>query len=202
MRMDKVIVRAIVSTLLAICALVAFMILALAFIFPSTMMKITYDLGMDGASVRNAKRAYKYSGEVSYIAYATEVAIVDDDFEKIGECGKLFISDENFDKYCSERNQNLPEGVEGAYEQYVYGQVCVAEYKLGNKENAVTIAFSGVEESFPKNNAVIALLLTAVSAGDNDTKNTIYYEMSQKTLSTEEEAYFEEIVRIIGQTNG
>ena len=141
MRMDKVIVRAIVSTLLAICALVAFMILALAFIFPSTMMKITYDLGMDSASVRNAKRAYKYSGEVSYIAYATEVAIVDDDFEKIGECGKLFISDENFDEYCSERNQNLPEGVEGAYEQYVYGQVCIAEFKLGNKENAVKIAF-------------------------------------------------------------
>ena len=205
MRVDKVIFRAVVSTLLAIFVLVAFMVLSLAFIFPSTMMKITYDLGMEGASIRNAKRAYKYSGEVAYIAYATEVAIVCDDTEKIGACGRLFIADENFAVYCAERNESLPDGIEGTYEQYVYGQVCVAEYKLGNKAKAVEIAFSGVEESFPKNNAVIALLLTVVEESDSATKDVIYYEMSKKTLSNEESAYFEEILHIIstlGSANG
>ena len=51
MSVDKVILRAALSTLAAILILFAFMILSLTYIFPSTMMGITYDLGMDGASI-------------------------------------------------------------------------------------------------------------------------------------------------------
>ena len=161
------------------------------------MMQITYDLGMDNASVRNAKRAYKYSGDVEYIAYATEVAIGADNNEYISECGKLFIADDEFESYCQKRNANLPEGVEGYYEQYVYGQVAVAEYYLGNKSEAVDIAFEGVQNSFPKNNGVVALLLTAFQNNDRDTVLDIYMEMDNiDFLSAEEMAYFAEILTL------
>ena len=198
MRMDKVILRAVLSTLAAIGILIAFMVFALCFIFPSTMMYITYDLGMDGSSIRNARRAYKYSGNVEYIAFATEVSIGKDDNEYISECGKLFIADDEFMIYCQKRNETLPEGVEGYYEQYVYGQVAVAEYKLGNKSEAVDLAFDGVQNSFPKNNAVVALLLTAFQNNDRETVLDIYREMDNidERISAEEMAYFMEILAL------
>jgi hypothetical protein len=204
MRLDKVILRAALNTLAAIGILIAFMIFALCFILPSTMMRITYDLGMDGSSIRNAKRAYRYSGSVDYIAYATEVAIGADDDEYISECGKMFIADDEFTVYCQKRNAALPEGVEGVYEQYVYGQVSVAEYRLGNKDSAVDIAFDGVQNSFPKNNAVVALLLTAFKGNDRTTVLKIYMEMDaiDETISTEEKAYFNEIFALCQQSNG
>ena len=204
MRTDKVILNAILSTLSAIGILIAFMILALCFIFPSTMMHITYDLGMDGSSIRNAKRAYRYSGDVEYIAYATEVAIGKDDDEYISECGRLFIADDEFTVYCQKRNKNLPEGVEGYYEQYVYGQVAVAEYRLGRSSEAVDLAFDGVKNSFPKNNAVVALLLTAFQNNDLNTRMKIYSEMEaiKGRISAEEMAYFMEIQALCSQNNG
>lgn len=204
MRTDKVILNAILSTLSAIGILIAFMILALCFIFPSTMMHITYDLGMDGSSIRNAKRAYRYSGDVEYIAYATEVAIGKDDDEYISECGRLFIADDEFTVYCQKRNENLPEGVEGYYEQYVYGQVAVAEYRLGRSSEAVDLAFDGVKTSFPKNNAVVALLLTAFQNNDLNTRMKIYSEMEEikGRISAEEMAYFMEIQALCSQNNG
>lgn len=204
MRVDKVILRALASTLLAITVLIVFMIFALAFIFPSTMMKITYDLGLDGASVRNARRAYRYSGEVSYIAYATEVAIGADDDEYISECGELFIADDQFTEYCQQRNQALPEGVDGYYEQYIYGQVAVAQYSLGDKQKAIDTAFDGVQTSFPKNNAVVALLLRAFKENDRTTVLDIYREMDEidERISQEEMAYFTEILALRPQNDG
>ena len=203
MRVDKVILHAVLSTLAAIGILIVFMILALCFIFPSTMMQITYDLGMDGASIRNARRAYKYTGEVQYIAHATEVAIGKTDYEYISECGKLFIEDDEFMLYCQTRNAGLPDGVEGYYEQYVYGQVAVAEYKIGNKTEAVKVAFESVENSFPKNNAVVALLLTAFENNDYDTLGNIYQGMDEirGEISAEEMAYFMEIVSLLPNGN-
>ncbi|MBQ8684910.1 MAG: hypothetical protein IJ514_01915 [Clostridia bacterium] len=196
MHVDKVILRAALSTLAAILALIAFMVLTLSLAFPSTWMKISYDLGMDGVSVRSAKRAYDYSGDVAYIAYATEVAIGADDDERIEECGELFIADDDFVSYCSARNQTLPEGADGEYEQYVYGQVSVAKYRLGDKDGAVDTAFDGVESGFPKNNAVVSLLLTALQAEDAATVDKIetkMNEMAETIASDTERAYLEEM---------
>ncbi len=196
MHVDKVILRAVLSTVIAMLVLLAFLVLTLSFVFPSAWMKITYDLGMDGASIRNAKRAYHYSGEVSYIAYATEVAIGADNDERVAECGEMFLDDETFDAYCQERNASLPENADGLYEQYVYGQVSVAKYRLGDKDGAVTLAFDGVENCFPKNNAVVALLLTALKANDSDTVETIKRKMNEMASSVDsdtEKTYLEEM---------
>ena len=116
----------------------------------------------------------------------------------------MFIADDEFTVYCQKRNAALPEGVEGVYEQYVYGQVSVAEYRLGNKDSAVDIAFDGVQNSFPKNNAVVALLLTAFKGNDRTTVLRIYMEMDaiDETISTEEKAYFNEIFALCQQSNG
>lgn len=184
MRVDKVIARAALSTVAAILLLCAIMIATLCFAFPQTMMKFTYDLGMDGASVKFATTAYERSEKnIYYIAYATEVAIGADDYENVVSCGKAFVQDETvFKGYAAERNEAM-EATSGAYEQYIYGKICVAEYLLGEKETAVFDAVEYLGGGFPANNAMIAVLLEAIKADDKGTATLVLKTM--QTLKTE-----------------
>ncbi|MBO5240733.1 MAG: hypothetical protein J6B56_04875 [Clostridia bacterium] len=181
MRVDKVILRAAISTLAAIVALLAAMLLALCFIFPSTMMRITYDMGMDGASIRYARRAYDYTDDVYFIAFATEVAIGLEDYAQIETCGEELIADEKFSTHCDKQNAAIES--EGGYEQYVFGQICLAKYRQGEKTESIEKAFALVDSSFPKNNAVAAVLLTALSAGDNETADAVKEKMNEMNVS-------------------
>lgn len=200
MRVDKVIVRAALSTLAAILVLFAVMLLALTFIFPSTMMRITYDLGMDGASVSCAKRAYAQTDETYYIAFATEVAIGSDDDEGIEECGLLFINDDPqaFETYCADYQTKLT-GIDGTYEQYVYGQVCLAQYRQGKTAEAVATAFAGLVDKFPQNNAAALLALTAINADDTETVSLVKTEMNElsgKLTTDAERAYLARVIAL------
>lgn len=190
MGVDKVIFRAFISTLLAIVALIAFMIGALCLVFPSTMMEITYDLGMEKSSIHFAERAYKRSDDVYYIAYATEVAIERESADKIVEDGDKFIADDKFSVYCDDKG--------GIYEQYIYGQVVLAKYEKGDKSSAVATAFDAVKEAFPENNAVVALAVTALRANDGETVLRIHSEMlkMQDSVADADKAYFNEILAL------
>ena len=200
MRVDKVILRAALSTLAAIAALLAAMILALCFIFPSTMMRITYDMGMDGASIRYAKRAYDYTKDVYFIAFATEVAIGLHDYAQIETCGEELIADEKFDAHCAQKNASIEsEDVFGGYEQYVFGQVCVAKYLQGEKTEAIEKAFELVDSGFPTNNAVAAVLLTALSQEDSSAVNAVKEKMNEMdtgAFSADDEKYFRALLAL------
>ena len=198
MRVDKVILRAALSTLAAIAALLAVMILALCFIFPSTMMHITYDLGLDGASIRYAKRAYGYTSDVTFIAFATEAAIGIGDYAQIETCGEELIADESFTAHCAQKNALIES--DGGYEQYVFGQVCVAKYRQGEKTEAIEKAFELVGGGFPKNNAVAAVLLTALSQEDSDAVNTVkekMNEMDASAFSASDREYFDALLALV-----
>ena len=123
MRADRVILRSVLTTLLAIIVLFGAMLLVLCLVFPSTMMELTYDLGMDGASVKYAARAYRRTDDVYYAAFATETSILMDDMEKIEENGLTLIQDDEFADYCKIRYDVMAmnnEAVELSYEQYIY----------------------------------------------------------------------------------
>ena len=184
MRTDKIVLRAVVSTLIAMAVLFGVMLLALCFIFPSTMMQITYNLGMEKWSVRTASRAYKTSNEAYYIAFATEVAIGADMYGEVERCGEVLISNERFVAYCETKDKQLKEDT--SYQQYIYVQVCLAKYRLGKKQQAVDKAFSYIGETFPENNAVVAVLLTALNADDFDTANTIKTKLTALEMSVAE----------------
>ena len=196
MGVDKVILRAILSTLTAIFLLCGFMAVALVGLYPATMMEIAYDLGMDESSIKHANRAYDRSREVYYVAYATEVAIGMNDYEKIVECGEKLMADEDFLTYCEKKNETLPESVTMSYEQYVYGQVCVSQYKNGEKTEAVDRAFNLISGSFPKGNAVVAVLYSAMADNDSETVAMIEGKMKQiptDNFSMEEKGYIEQV---------
>ena len=203
MGVDKVIVRAFFSTLLAIVILFSFMLLSLVCLYPQTMMEVTYNLGMESPSIWFAEQSYERSDDVYYIAYATEVAIEKGDYEKIDVCGDLFVKDDGFGSYCANKNAQLPDEVTSTYEQYIYGQLCTAKYARGKSEEAIECAFSFTGTAFPKNNAVVALLVTALKDGDTQTAEKIKGKMEQiqNGIPQTDKAYFEEVLGVFARND-
>ena len=204
--MDKVILKAVFSTLMAIIVLCGVMTAALVFIYPSTMMGLAYDVGLDNASAWFAGRAYNQLDNVYYIAFATEVSIGTGDMEKIDEYGSKFILDESFGEYCSRMDEQTS-GIGNSYAQYVYGQVCMAKYRLGKGEEAVELSFSINEDCFPPKNAAAAVLLIALQRnGQEDLpfienilarlKALQEEQKTNKTFSDEDLEYLESMIQL------
>ena len=204
MGFDKIILKAVLSTLAAMVILCGALLLSLTFIFPSTMMEISYKLGMDNASVRYATRAYQQSGEeeIYYIAFATEVSIGVKDSKKIEECAQQLVQNENFATYCQEIDQR--NGANNEYVHYVYGQLCMAKYNNGKELEAIELAFNSFENGFPANNAVGAVLVAAIHASDTQSVCKISEKLDQinideQALSQAETAYLQQIRLVIQQ---
>lgn len=198
MRVDKVILKAFLSTLAAILLLFAFMFGVLAAAFPSTMMQLSYDFGKDASSIRYAERAYRWFDDTSYMVHALEVAIGSDNQEKIEQCGLIVVEDtEYFMQYCAEKDARLPDEISMTYEQYVYGKIAVAKYTQGKKDEAIEYAFSTLQGGFPQSNAVVTVLYTAHGVGDYETKNLIKGKMEQLQadgFNDKDKAYFDSVL--------
>ncbi len=185
MRTDRVILRAFLTTLISIFCLFGVMLLLLCILFPATVMQLTYDLGMDKSSVKYAARAYDRTDDVYYAAFALETSIlIEDDksAERIEEYGLLLIADDEFETYSQYRNDLISDGndetdeqakVTLPYQQYVYGQVTIAQYAQGKKTEAIDTAFAGLDGTFPESNAAAILYLTALQADDETTVATM-----------------------------
>lgn len=199
MGVDKVILRSFLSTLAAIAILFTFMLSALVIVYPQTMMEITYKLGMETPSIWFAEESYKRTDDVGYIAYATEVAIGEGKYEKVEECGERLIADKGFGTYCEEKNTALGEEVTSDYEDYVYGQICIALYEQGKHDEAVERAFALTGTAFPKNNAVTAVIVKAKKASDTVTLGKIRVKMEQlqSKLPEGDKEYFEGVFGLV-----
>ena len=189
MGLDKVIVKAALTTLAAIGTLILFIVLGLCLIFPSTSMKFAYDMGMEKSCIHFAERAYRGSDDIYFIAYATEVAIEDRQTEKVVSCGEKFIADDSFETYCSLKGES--------YGQFIYGQVCVAKYQEGEKTEAVTLAYQSLNGSFPKGNAMVAVLLSALKAGDEATLAQVQEKLEEISVEGEEEVYLQQTLALL-----
>lgn len=195
MRVDKVIVKAALSTLAAIAVLCVFLIAVLCLVFPQTMMQITYDMGMDGASIHFASVAYDRSGETYYVGFATDVAIManyDDDTEEYGE--KLLL-DDGFEEYAKSRiTGDLT--VED-FRRYIQGEVCIAKYDQGKKDAAVEKAFEYIGQSFPIDyNPAAKVYLKALSAGDQTTVEKALIKMNALQVYDEEAVYLSSLINL------
>ncbi len=191
MGVDKIIVRAILSTLAAIGALIIFMALSLCLFFPSTMMELSYGLGMESSSIRFAERAYEGSEDVYYIAYATEVAIEEGDEKKIVSCGEKLVNDTDFNGYCESKNED--------YKQFVFRQLCVSKYRLGDGADAVSLAYDSLQGKFPLNNSLVAVLMEAIGRTDLIVVEWGVEKLATIQASGEEGTYLNEVLRICNE---
>ena len=201
MNANKIIIRAFLTTLASVALLFLFMVGALVCVYPQSMMKISYNLGMENSSIWFAEVSYDRSKDVYYIAYATEVAIGEKDYKKIDACGSRMIKDKAFMGYCEERNGDASVSNSLAYEHYVYGQVCIAKYKRNKANDAIALAFESVGNAFPKNNAVVAMLVTALQTEDVETVAVIKGKMEElkmaNEMSVEDGEYFDAVFKLL-----
>ena len=200
MRVDKVILKAFISTLSAIVLLFVFMFSVLALAFPSTMMQLSYDFGRDASSIRYAQRAYEWFDDTYYMAYAMEVAIGSDNQEMIEKCGEIVVGDETyFTQYCEEKQASLPDTVDVRYEDYLYGKIAVAKYEQGKNVEAVNYAFDSLKGGFPRDNAAVAVFYTA--SNDKDTVDLIKGKMKEQesSITDADKAYFDTMLAFMGE---
>ena len=190
MGLDKVIVKAVLTTLAAIGTLILFIVLGLCLIFPSTSMKFAYDMGMEKSCIHFAERAYRGSDDIYFIAYATEVAIEDGQTEKVISCGEKFIADDNFETYSALKGEG--------YGQFIYGQVCVAKYQEGEKMEAVALAYETLNGGFPKGNALVAVLLASLKIEDTATVAQIQEKLNTISVEGEDAVYLQQTLALLG----
>ena len=185
MKLDRVIIRTIVNTLCAISVLCAMLALTASLVFPSTMMGISYKLGNDSGAMKYAHTAYSRTGEVAYIAYATDVAFVIDADEDIVRYGEEFVADDQFLEYCEETDR--AKGLaSGEYYKYVYGRLSVSIYRLGDKQKAYDCAIGSLGEDFARNNALVALFVESMVKGDGETAEKIASKLTELLPALEE----------------
>ena len=189
MELDKVILRAFLGTLAAICTLMAFTILGLCALFPSTSMELAYNMGMGKSCIHFAERAYKGTDEVYFIAYATEVAIEEEKSSEIISCGEKFIEDENFEQYCALKGES--------YAQFIYGKVCVSKYTCGDKSGAVALACESLQGAFPQGNALVAVLLTSLKQEDVETVETIATKLKGISVEGDDAVYLQNVLSML-----
>lgn len=189
MQIDKVAWRAVISTLCAIAVLCLGLYLVGALAFPPTMMRISYETGNDKGAMKYAYRAYKTTGELHYLGFATRVAIGIDNLEDVDYYGSVLASSDGFEQYCLEIDEK--EGyADGTYELYISTKLVVVKYALGEKVEAKEYAFESLNGGFPQNNAVIALLFSAMQAEDTETESYIIGELRNMTVSNEAEQQY------------
>lgn len=202
---DKIVKDALLSTLAAVGGLFVLMILVLSLLFPSSMIGITYSLGMEESSIAYGKAAYRMTKNVYYIAEALDTAIEIDHEKNIISCGEKLIKDKDFDKYCEHQAQTKIEGVETSYKNSVYANVCVALYETNKKDDAISRAFAYTGTGFPKGNAIFAVALFALKVNDTQSVQTIVDKMQQMQVvefSNADKAHYDTILAFIIRENG
>ena len=201
MSVDKIILRAFLSTLASIASMFAILLCVLLVFFPATMMDLTYSLGMESWSITQAKRAYERGDDIHYIARAVETAIEIEDFKQIEVCGLKMIADEDFSVYCAEKD-GVADSSLGEYDDYIYGEIGVAKYNRGKKTEAVEFVFANTQETaFPRNNGIVAVFLTSLRVEDMETANLIKGKMDERLekLSQADREYCEAILALISK---
>jgi hypothetical protein len=204
MGFNKIVAKAILSTLAAIAILCATLSLLLVYLYPSTVMQLSYDLGMDKASIQHANTAYERSGEkeIYYIAFATEVSIGLNDSESIEACAEKLIGNSEFKAYCEAKDKTS--NVAGEYAQYYYGQLYLAKYKNGKAQDAIDGAFATLNGGFPANNAVGVVLIAAINASDENSIQQISEKLAaasidETALTDTEKTYLEQVRSILAK---
>lgn len=193
-RIDKIIVRAAISTFAAAVMLIAILFGVLALAFPQTMMDLTYSLGMDKACVNYAITSYARFDAVEYIAKGADTALAAQMYDKADKCLEYLVSDEDFDKFCEQKNQTVVDGLSDVdYRGYYLRQLCVAKYRAGKGKDAVDRACGLLNGSFAAGNPLVAVLAEArIDQGKGLPTVQYAYEKMTGVLSGEEYANYSE----------
>ena len=186
--MRKIILKTALITLSAMLA--AFFIFAavISFAFPVVAGKACSDIGLHSASAKYYVRAYRNTGEYTYIADVLKEATLADDNALISEYGYKFITSPKFSDYCAAR------GDDGDFTTADY-YACItvqSTYYVGEKATAAQIAFDFTEVYSRKCPLWIAII-TALDNSDKDFAGIIKTLYDKSDIKTEDIKLLDEL---------
>ncbi len=207
MRMDKLIWKTVASTLIATLVLLVAMFGILSLFFPQTMMKITYTMGMDKASVNFSVTAYDRFGVVDYAGYGADVALQANLHKQAEDCLESLIANGEFESYCEKKNEQLTGDRRNTTMQAYYRrQLCLSIYWQGDGERAVDRSLELMGNSFAVGNPLVELLRYARLSGSNGeaTVRAAYGKLSEIRVgdvygqySAADKSYFDQIFTVV-----
>lgn len=169
--------------------------------FPSQMASLFEKMGGYSFATGYAKLAYSYSDTCANLARCVDDSIFAGDERNTVVFGEQLVGRDDFNEYCAERNASM-DSLD--YRQFVYGNIAVAHYELGDSDAALKTsdeAMSGVV-GFPSNNAYTALALAARNAGDASLMDALYGRVSSIIpLSSAEEENRSAVMAILTGKN-
>ncbi len=183
--MFKVILKTAIKTIfvVAVLALVAFAIASLG--FPSSMADFCEKSGNYSLATGYASLSYTYSGDVNDLNRCFLDSVYAENDNNIVKFGEKLISDEKFAEVCENNSKTYITSngtkIEVDYKQYVNGNVALAKYRKGNKEEALSVATAAMDgvAGFPVNNALAVLSLQVIQSGDKDTADKLLTEIDK-----------------------
>lgn len=207
MRIDRLIVKTVVSTLIATLILLVAMFGILSLCFPQTMMKITYSMGFDKSSVNFSVTAYERFGMAEYAGYGADVALQANLHGQAESCIESLIANERFDAYCDQRNEQLTgEQRNTTMQAYYRRQLCLSIYWQGDGERAVNRALELMGDTFAAGNPLVEVIRYArIDSEGGDA--TVRYALAKMVAiqgsdayaryAAEDKAYFEQVVTAV-----
>ena len=212
MHWNVLIRKTVVSTLIGVLVLLALMIGVLSLFFPQTMMRITYDMGMDKASVGFALTAYDRFGAVDYVGFAANTALKADMHERAEMCIERLLDDEDFDDYCERRNEERKgEALNALFQDYYPRQLCLSIYWQGDGNRAIDRAVELIGDSFAEGNPFIMVANRAIrdEQAGAQTLQYAYEKMDDISAGSVYLAYsdadksrFDQVFSVIGERLG
>ena len=208
MRMDKLIWKTVISTLVSALVLLFAMFGILSLFFPQTMMKITYTMGMDKASVNFSATAYERFGVVDYVGYGADVALGANLHQQAEAALEKLLADDEFESYCNKKNESLDgEQVNTTLQAYYRRQLCLSIFWQGDGERAVNRSLELMGNSFTAGNPLVEVIRYArMSEADGEsTLRTAYTKLSEikngevyGRYSAADKAYFDQVFAAVG----
>ncbi len=207
MRIDKLIVKTVVNTLIAVLVLLVAMFGILSLFFPQTMMKITYSMGFDKSSVNFSVTAYERFGVAEYAGYGADVALQASLHGQAETCIESLLADDGFESYCNSRNEQLTgEQRNTTMQAYYRRQLCLSIYWQGDGERAVNRALELMGDTFAAGNPLVEVIRYArIDSEGGDA--TVRYALAKMVAiqsgeayarySAEDKAYFDQVITAV-----
>ena len=168
--MQKIILKTALKSLLGVIIALILAFGIASFGFPKSMAGICADCGNYRFATSYASLRYTYTKSVDDLDVCAQYSIFSGhDGNIVKFCGKL-VDDKGFEGICEKRGDKS-----GDYKQFIYGNLCAAQYRRGDKQKAVDTAETAMEgvNGFPAGNAFVSLTLEVQKKSDKETATAI-----------------------------
>lgn len=209
--MKKLIFKTIILTLAVVVILAMSVFGIMSLLAPTTMMDLTFRLGLTQISGDYAYQEYERSHDIYYLARSFIISADAGHNRTAEKRFDLLLERQDFSEFCEEQDkatekelEKLPAGIppavrEYTYRGYVFGLGAFVKYRLAGsdeaRESAIELAIEETAQAFPSGNSTVVLAVKAAEAKDTGLCTALIARMEEAEF--EDSALYQDIVHML-----